>query len=159
MELNLLLKSLSGAMVVTCPCCGHQFDYDKEPEHTFSQEVMDAASEFISSIGRNEARRQIERYRPEIQEAVTSVIDGMAATQKELTTKSITDAVAFVRCPHCWSRVYRSNSLLIPDSTEVKTDKDAESGEGQGENIQNKSADGPTPSLSFWEALNAATQK
>ena len=42
MELNLLLKSLSGGIVVTCPCCGHQFDYDAEPEHTFSQEVQDA---------------------------------------------------------------------------------------------------------------------
>ncbi|MBD5239853.1 MAG: phage prohead protein [Bacteroidales bacterium] len=159
MELNLLLKSLSGGLVVTCPCCGHQFDYDREPEHAFSQEVLDAASEFISSIGRNEARRQIERYRPEIQEAVASIIDGMAATQKDLTTKSITDAVAFVRCPHCWSRVYRANTLLIPDSTEPKEDKSDESGESKGESAQKKSAETPAPSPSFWETLNAAIQK
>ena len=95
MELNLLLKSLSGGLIVTCPCCGHQFDYDNEPEHTFSQEVQDAALEFVSSIARNEARRQIDRYRPEIQAAVSSIIDGMAATKKELTTKSIADAFAY----------------------------------------------------------------
>ena len=160
MELNLLLKSLNGGLIVTCPCCGHQFDYDNEPEHTFSQEVQEAAAEFVMSIGRNEARRQIERYRPEIQASVSSLIDGLATAKKELTTKSIVDAFAYVRCPHCWSRVFRSNTLLVPESTEVKENSDEEKNETvNDEDTQKKSADGPTPSPSFWAALNAATKK
>lgn len=175
MELNLLLKSLGGGLVVTCPCCGHQFDYDKEPEHTFSQEVQDAASEFVSSIARNEARRQIEQYRPEIQAAVSSIIDGMAATKKELTTKSIVDAFAYVRCPHCWSRVFRSNNILVPEPTEVKEKKpedeegkkpttgtkpEEEKPEGKkDDDTKKKSTDEPIPSPSFWETLTAATKQ
>ena len=160
MELDLLLKALNGGMVVTCPCCGHQFDYDKEPEHTFSQEVQDAACEFVSSIARNEARRQIEHYRPEIQSAVSSIIDGMAATKKEITTKSIVDALSYVRCPHCWSRVYRTNSLLIPEPADVKGDSDEEKKDtGIEDEEQKKEVEEPTPSPSFWESLNAATKK
>lgn len=181
MELNLLLKSLSGGLIVTCPCCGHQFDYDNEPEHTFSQEVQDAASEFVSSIARHEASRQIERYRPEIQAAVSSIIDGMAATKKELTTKSIVDAFAYVRCPHCWSRVFRSNNILVAEPTtptEVK-EKKPEDEEGKkpttgakpeeeekkpegkkDDDTKKKSAEEPAvPSASFWASLNAATKK
>ena len=171
MELNLLLKSLSGGLVVTCPCCGHQFDYDNEPEHTFPQEVCEAASEVVSSIARNEARRQIERYRPEIQAAVSSIIDGMAATKKEITTKSIVDAFAYVRCPHCWSRVFRSNNILVPEETETKgkkaeedeqkkptDDNTTESEEKKPEEEKKKSADsGSGPS--FWSALTDATKK
>ena len=165
MELNLLLKSLGGGLIVTCPCCGHQFDYDNEPEHTFSQEVQDAASEFVSSIARNEARRRIEHYRPEIQVAVSSIIDGMAATKKEITTKSIVDAFAYVRCPHCWSRVYRSNSILVSEQAEVKENeaddnKKTDSATNTEEDKKDKLADEPTvPSSSFWSALTAATIK
>lgn len=174
MELNLLLKSLGGGLVVTCPCCGHQFDYDNEPEHTFSQEVQEAASEVVSSIARNEARRQIERYRPEIQTAVSSIIDGMAATKKEITAKSITDVFSYVRCPHCWSRVFRANSILINEPAEVKEKKPDESSEqttgakpdeeekkpGKKEDeTKKKSTDTPIPSSSFWATLNAATNK
>lgn len=176
MELNLLLKSLGGGLIVTCPCCGHQFDYDNEPEHTFSQEVQDAAIEFMSSIARNEARRQIDRYRPEIQAAVASIIDGMAATKKELTTKSLADSFAYVRCPYCYSRVYRTNSLLIPDTPEIKekkpedeegkkpmsgtkTDDEEKNPEGKkDDDTKKKSTEAPTPSPSFWASLAAATK-
>lgn len=152
MELNNLLKSLNGGMIVTCPCCGHQFDYENEPEHTFSQEVQEAAGELVMSIGRNEARRQIERYRPEIQAEVSSIIDGLTATKKDITEKSIVEAFSFVRCPHCWSRVYRSNSLLVPDSSETSKEEKPEEGE-------KKSAEEPMPSTSFWATLNAAAKK
>lgn len=159
MELNLLLKSLGGGMIVTCPYCGHQFDYDNEPEHTFSQEVQEAAGDFVMSIARNEARRQIEHYRPEIQSEVSSIIDGLAATKKEITEKSLTEAFAYVRCPHCWSRVYRGNALLISDGTDKSKEKGENEGKPEDEDGKQKSSDSPAPSASFWEALNAATRK
>ena len=167
--------------LVTCPCCGHQFDYDNEPEHTFSQEVQEAAGELVMSIGRNEARRQIERYRPEIQNEVSAIIDGLSAAKKEISTKSIVEAFAYVRCPYCWSRVYRSNSLLIPaDPTETKEKKpedeegtkpstekptegakpeDEEKKPGKKDDTKKKSAEEPIPSASFWASLSAATKK
>ena len=127
MELNLLLKSLGGGTIVTCPCCGYQFDYENEREHTFSQEVQEAAGELVMSIGRNEARRQIERYRPEIQNEVSLILDGLKAANKEITTKSLVDAFAYVRCPNCWSRVYRSNSILAPaEPAEEKSEQEVE---------------------------------
>lgn len=181
MELNLLLKSLGGGMIVSCPCCGHQFDYDNEPEHTFSQEVQEAAGELVISIGRNEARRQIERYRPEIQNEVSAIIDGLTAAKKEISTKSIVEAFAYVRCPCCWSRVYRSNSILVSaDTTETKEKKpqeeegkkpsnekptegakpeDEEKKPSKKDDTKKKSADVPAPSPSFWASLNAATKK
>lgn len=179
MELNLLLKSLSGGIVVTCPCCGHQFDYDNEPEHTFSREVQEAASEFVSSVARNEARRQMEQYRPEIQTQVSSIIDGFAGVKKELTEKSIVDAFAYVRCPHCWSRVFRANNILSnPSDTAKEKQPDAESKkpnddegkkptgtekpedeEKNPEGKKEKSGEAPTPSPSFWASLTAATSK
>lgn len=178
MELNLLLKSLSGGIVVTCPCCGHQFDYDAEPEHTFSQEVQDAAHEFISSIARGEAYRQIEQYRPEIQEAVSSIIDGMAGTkkeligaEKELATKGITDAFSYVRCPHCWSRVYRSNNILAgetetkgkkpEDEDEDKKPESEEESSTEREKEPDKDDEDSKKKCdaSFWSTLNAAITK
>lgn len=164
MELNLLLKSLGGGLIVTCPCCGHQFDYDNEPEHTFSQEVQEAASEFVMSVARGEARRQMESYRSEIRDQVSAIIDGFAGTKKELTEKSIVDAFSYVRCPHCWSRVYKGNSILIleTDTTKDKNSKDEEKPdeeEKKPEGKKDKSADEPIPSPSFWSQLTAATNK
>ena len=152
MELNLLLKSLAGGLVVTCPCCGYQFDYENEPEHTFSQEVQEAAGEFVMSVARNEARRQMEQFRPEIREQVAALLDGFAGTQKELTEKSIVDAFSYVRCPNCWSRVYKTNSIVTPgtDTTKEDTHEEAE---------KEKSNDEPIPSPSFWSQLIAATKK
>lgn len=168
MEINLLLKSINGGMVVSCPCCGHPFDYDSQPEHTFSQEVQEAASEFVSSIARNEARRQMEQYRPEIQAQVSSIIDGFAGTQKELSTKSIVDAFAYVRCPQCWSRVFRANNILASESETDKSKKPEDEAkacngckdpeEKKPEDKKEKSADEPTPSASFWSALTQATK-
>lgn len=170
MELNLLLKSLGGGLVVTCPCCGHQFDYDGEPERTFSQEVQETAADFVSSVARGEARRQMEHYRPEIREAVSSIIDGLAAAGKEVSTKSIVDAFAYVRCPNCWSRVYRTNALLAPSETKEKKpeeecDKPEDGKPAQEEKkpakkddeTKKKSDEQPAPS--FWESLAAATKK
>lgn len=148
MELNLMLKALAGGTVVACPCCGHQFDYDIEPEHTFSQEVQEAAAEFVASVARNEARRQMEQYRPEIQSAVTAIVDGIVGKQADLSEKSVADMMAYVRCPHCWSRVYRSNIILQQEKNAPEADAPAETGEAA-----EKSAPQPAPVPSFWAQL------
>lgn len=157
MELNLLLKSLEGGTVVSCPCCGYTFDYDQQPEVTFSQEVRDAAMEWLTWTGREMVRQEMERMRPEIREQVVAIIDGLKTSKELVTEKSITDAFAYVRCPNCWSRVYRSNSIIAPGEDgggTVETPKGGEAPEG----TENKSAPEPTthPSPSFWKQLMAA---
>ncbi len=150
MELNLLLKSLSGGLVVSCPCCGHQFDYDKEPEHTFTQEVQEAAGEWLFNIARNTARQEIDKLRPEIREQVASIIDSLKGNKESLTEKGITDSFSYVRCPNCWSRVYRGNTILISDSTEKKAEIDESSDSDEKE--KNKS---DLNQDSFWSSLTA----
>lgn len=127
MELSLLLKSISGGLVVTCPCCGHQFDYDSEPEQTFTQEVQEAAGDWLRYAAQGMARQEMEKLRPEIREQVVSIIDSLKGTKETLTEKSITDSLSYVRCPNCYRRVYRANTLLIPeDSVDVEKSEQAE---------------------------------
>ena len=174
MELTLLLKSLSGGLVVSCPCCGYQFDYESLPEHTFSQEVRDAAGEWLSWTARNMARQEMEKLTPDIREQVVSIIDSLKGNKESLTEKSITDSLAFVRCPHCYSRVYRGNTILVSETTEQKEKKpddeevkkpagakpeDEEQKPGKKDETKKKSAEVPTPSPSFWASLNSATKK
>ena len=156
MELNLLLKSLNGGLVVSCPCCGHQFDYDAEPEHTFTQEVQDAAGDWLRWTAQSMARQEMEKLRPEIREQVASIIDALKGTTETITEKSITDSLAYVRCPNCWSRVYRANTILRP-STEIKEDK-VESKE-EVEKTKSDSTDSKTPSANFWASLNENLNK
>lgn len=153
MELNLLLKSLSGGTVVNCPCCGYQFDYDSEPEHNFTTEVQDAVSEWLTAVARSEVRTQMERHRPEVRDQVISIIDSLKGDAKEMTEKSITDAMSFVRCPNCWSRVYRSNSILHADPEDKAENPEV------AEKSNESPAEPQAPSSSFWQILNDSVSK
>lgn len=113
MEMNLLLKSLNGGTVVTCPDCGYQFDYDELPEHTFAQQVLELAAQYQRWITEDIVRHEMDKLKPDIREQVVAVLDTLKAKKADYTEKSITDMIAYVRCPHCWSRVYKSNTILI----------------------------------------------
>lgn len=141
MELNMLLKSLNGGLVVSCPRCGHQFDYESLPEHTFSHEVQDAAGNWLQWAAQDIAREEMEKLRPEIREQVIAIIDALKGNKESLTEKSITDSFAYVRCPYCYSRVYRSNTIL--NGSEVEDG-----------NVETKSDTEPEHSPSFWKQLN-----
>ena len=113
----------------------------------------------MTSIGQSEARRQIERYRPEIQAGVSAIIDGLLANKKQVTEKSIADAFSYVRCPYCWSRVYRSNSLLMADTDKSK-DCDEEEDTDKPEEGEKPDKDCDSKKKSdFWSTLLAATTK
>ena len=119
MELNLLLKSLNGGIVVTCPCCGHQFDYESMPEQTFSQQVVEIAAQFQRWITEDIVREEMEKLAPEIREQVQAVLDIVLSKsgKPQFEQKSLTDIMAYVRCPHCYSRVYKSNTIIQEEST------------------------------------------
>lgn len=108
MELSLLLKSLNGGRIVTCPCCGNVFDYDEQEEHTCSQEVADLAAQYTQWIVENRVYEEISALEPQIRAEVSAILDALRSEGKEVTEKSVTDLMAYVRCPHCWSRYYKS---------------------------------------------------
>lgn len=124
MELNLLLKSLNGGAVVSCPHCGYQFDYDAETEHTFAQQVLDYAADYQRWITQDIVREEMEKLTPEIRTQVVALIDSVKSEETEFSQKGLQDMMAYVRCPHCWAKVYRSNAILqnTPEDTTEKSE-------------------------------------
>ena len=95
-----------------CPHCGHQFDYDAETEHTFAQQVLDYAADYQRWITQDIVREEMEKLTPEIRTQVISLIDSVKSEKKEFSQKGLQDLMNYVRCPHCWGKVYRSNAIL-----------------------------------------------
>lgn len=117
MKLGFIQKALTGeANMVTCPECGHSFDYDQQAEVTFSNQVLDLAAMYQRWIVEDTVRTEMDKLKPEIQEQVVAVLDAHKGSDMDLTGKSIEDIVSYVRCPHCWSRVYRTMIAKIADT-------------------------------------------
>ena len=124
MEMNLLLKSLNGGNIVTCPYCGKQFDYDEQEEHTFSQQVLEYAAECQRWIAQGIVSEEMDKLKPEIREEVLYILDTVKSfaplekSEKDaFIEKALSDLQSFVRCPNCWTRVYKRNLLLQPKSS------------------------------------------
>lgn len=136
MNLKLIENALTGkANLATCPRCGHSFDYDMQNEITFSTQVLELAAQYQRWITDDIVRQEMEKLKPEIQQQVVALLDAFKAKGEELGTKSLEDFATYVRCPHCWSKVYRSMISNVGGSTEEKSDEPAEStqkGENQG---------------------------
>ncbi len=158
MELNLLLKAVNGGNVVTCPHCGQQFDYDEQHEHTFSQQVLDNAAMYSGWLTERIVRQEIDKLEPEVRAEVVALIDSMKAEGVDFSEKSVQNFMAYVRCPNCYSRVYRSNALLQDNSTNIFSGKsepsndtqDKTDGKQEDDDVKKKAAD----STSFFGPLN-----
>ncbi|MDD3038828.1 phage prohead protein [Bacteroides sp.] len=160
MELNLLLKSLNGGTVVSCPHCGYQFDYDAETEHTFAQQVLDYAADYQRWITQDIVREEMEKLTPEIRTQVISLIDSVKSKEQDFTQKSLQDLMNYVRCPHCWGKVYRSNTILqnTPEDTTGKSEPsndtlEENTGENGKDGVMTKAADNST--LFDFKSLNS----
>lgn len=144
MELNLLLKSLNGDNVVSCPSCGYQFDYDGEVEHTFSQQVLEMAANYQRWITEDVVREEMNKLTPEIRTQVTALIDSVKSEKSDYSVKSLQDLMNYVRCPHCWARVYRSNTVLSNDPVTEPQESTQVEKENEDVEIKNKAADSGT---------------
>lgn len=122
MQLNLMLKALSGAPIVTCPHCGYEFNYDDVPEVTYLQQVLELAAQYHRWITEDIVREEMNKLTPQIREQVVAILD----TQKMLDVKSMDNISNYVRCPHCWSRVYRSSTIIQEQSPETLSKNDNE---------------------------------
>lgn len=130
MELSLLLKSLGGGTVVSCPHCSHRFDYDSVPERTVGAQVLEAAAKCGEWMKEGVLALEIEKLAPEVREGVVSLLDTWKGDRSQFDEKGLAELSSYVRCPHCYSRVHRSDNIM----REEKEEKEEP--------------------LSFWESLN-----
>lgn len=99
MNLSILEKALSGQEIVVCPHCGLAFDYNTLPEETLESQVLESVGNYTRWIAEDIVAQEMNKLKPEIQEQVMNIIN---------SKKSINDLGGYVRCPKCYSRVYRS---------------------------------------------------
>ena len=144
MELNLLLKALDGANIVTCPHCGYQFDFASANVKTFDQQVLEAASNYVRWLADGIVDERITQLSPEIRAQVVAILDAYKGDRLEMTEKSITDLATYARCPHCWGKVMPNASVMQPASEEQTLADNTEIAE-KSEGSQ---------SLGFFEGLN-----
>ena len=160
MDLTLLLKALNGGNIVTCPHCGHQFDFDAEELHSLQQQVLDSVNYYIGWLVDDVAYERVQELAPEIRAEVIALIDAVASKEgslKNITTKSFEDFMNYVRCPHCWGKVYQANKIIqeTPDEDgEATTEPATDTLKEKPTEVVNKGAadDG---TQSFWESLNS----
>lgn len=125
-NLNLISKALIGDSIVQCPACGYSFDYSTQNEMTLEKRIVDLLGQYTGWLTENIVLQEVSKLEPDIRDKVVSIIDAINPPQG-LTTKSIEDISSFVRCPHCYAKVYRSNVLIEPDKSTQKETKAAES--------------------------------
>lgn len=147
MELDLLLKSLNGARIVKCPVCGYEFDYDSQNEHSASSQVRDALSQYIGWVLDDTVYEHVSEMKDEIRTEVLGIIDTFKGTKESLTEKSVLELIEYVRCPHCWSRVYKSDTLL----SESQKSKSSEPEKEEEEESEEKEVE----KKSFWDGLDS----
>ena len=134
--LKVLSKAFGEVNMVKCPYCGTEFDYNAQKEHTFSQEVMENAAMYARWIIEDTVYEHMESLKPEIQSEVLALLNAVKVNGVELTEKAVTDFVEYVRCPKCYTRVYKTT---INDSVElVETKTEPSSGDTQVE-VETKS--------------------
>lgn len=104
-NLQLISKALLGDNIVQCPHCGLAFDYNTVPEESLESQVLEAAGNYARWITEDVVYSEMQKLKPEIQERVLNLIN---------QNKSIDDLASYVRCPKCYSRIYRSNTLIEP---------------------------------------------
>lgn len=159
MELSLLLKSLNGDLIVTCPECGQTFDYNEQHEHTFSDQVLEYAARVQGWIMQGIVDEEMSKLKPEIREQVLAILDTFKLGRMEMTEKSIGDIASYVRCPHCWSRVYKTQAIGKEEEPAVKTEEPLEGTLQDDVQCDTAKRDEAADSTSFWEGISDMLNK
>jgi HK97 family phage prohead protease len=171
MELKKLLKALDGANIVKCPYCGKEFDYDEQTERSFSTQVLENAAMYARWIADGKVSEEMQKLTPEIQAEVMAVLQavnimkagGVRPTEQKAlvelyTEKNIQDAMTYVRCPHCWNKVYKTMTVIGKTGEDLTPKNEPsgdthEKGNGEGEPAQKKAADGTFDYLSLGDCF------
>lgn len=171
MELKKLLKALDGANIVKCPYCGKEFDYDEQAERSFSTQVLENAAMYARWIAEDRVSEEMHKLTPEIQAEVMAVLQavnimkagGVRPTEQKAlvelyTEKNIQDAMTYVRCPHCWNKVYKTMTVIGKTGEDLTPKNEPsgdthEKGNGGGEPEQKKAAEGTFDLLSLGDCF------
>ena len=171
MELKKLLKALDGANIVKCPYCGKEFDYDEQAERSFSTQVLENAAMYARWIAEDRVSEEMHKLTPEIQVEVMAVLQavnimkagGVRPTEQKAlvelyTEKNIQDAMTYVRCPHCWNKVYKTMTVIGKTGEDLTPKNEPsgdthEKGEGGGKPEQTKAAEGTFDLLSLGDCF------
>lgn len=156
MDLTLMLKALNGGNIVTCPYCGHQFDFDDEQLHTFQQQVIENAGMYIGWLRQDIVAERVQEMEPEIRAEVIALIDAIASKEggvQNITTKSIEDFMNYVRCPHCWGKVYQANKLIQDTSVQEKSVEEPSDDTPKPDEPVTEKGAAEESTQSFWEGL------
>ena len=171
MELKKLLKALDGANIVKCPYCGKEFDYDEQAERSFSTQVLENAAMYARLIAEDRVSEEMHKLTPEIQAEVMAVLQavnimkagGVRPTEQKAlvelyTEKNIQDAMTYVRCPHCWNKVYKTMTVIGKTGEDLTPKNEPsgdthEKGEGGGKPEQTKAAEGTFDLLSLGDCF------
>lgn len=113
-KISILEKALGNdePLLVKCPYCGKEFDYNAEAEHTFTDDVLNIVRCFVSDMTWDSVREQMQSADEEVRNAVTDIIGAIKSGKIDMTSKDITSVMNYVRCPDCWSRVYKIDSVI-----------------------------------------------
>lgn len=106
--LTLIEKAMKKEVeLVTCEC-GLTFDYNSIHEHTLQEHVLNILRDKINWETYKITDDALNELTPEIQQQIQDIL-----ANANLTKKSLTDITSYVRCPNCYSRVYR-NEIINP---------------------------------------------
>lgn len=106
--LTLIEKAMKKEVeLVTCQC-GLTFDYNSVREFTLQDQVLEIARDKINWETYKITDEALNELTPELQQEILDIL-----ANANLTKKSLTDITNFVRCPNCYSRIYR-NEIINP---------------------------------------------
>ena len=133
---RLLMKANGAGRIVQCPYCGELIDYDAYKEITVTDEVLDYARMYADWMVSDIVYDRIQAMKPEIQAEVTAIIDSFGSSG--LKNKSILETLSYIRCPHCWSRIY---STELEEQNKQKADDAKPEEEEQTEQTEEQNED------------------
>ena len=118
-NLEIIKKAIMGNAIVKCPDCGLVFDYNTVPEHSMESQVMEAVGNHARWMMEDTVYSEMQKLKPEIQERVLNII---------ASKKSVDDFASFVRCPKCYTRIYRTNIISVEPTGVTQKDESRQSG-------------------------------
>lgn len=139
MELSLLLKSLNGAKIATCPNCGKSHEYAELQPVSYSEKELDAARNLIKWVGTGVMDAgKAANIKPELYKAAVAIFDAVFASGLPLEEKSVDMVAEYVRCPHCLTKIYKANPKPKEDEEDEETEEAEEQEGGEPEDDDKK---------------------
>lgn len=155
MELSMLLKSLNGANIVTCPECGKAFDYDARQTYKYS----DAALENMHSLlkGKCDDSGRPLTFTAEEQKELAQMLEALKALGLSFVEKNIDLVAEFAVCPHCFAKAYKG--LMEQTARTRKEGEEEEEEEKPGEDKPEEREEEEDKKKSFLGILGSLNSK